>query len=288
LQELRSEINGLNSGDDATGVVASILQVSDNDFRLLLTKEETGEDMAFTDAAGDYFSQLQASEQAQFTIDGISMTRSSNTVDDAIPGLTLNLQGEDDTTALTLEVGRDNDEITGNIRSFVNAYNDVMGYINQQMKYNEATERTGGALFGDNTLKSIKSNLQNLVVESGLSAVGITTGNDNKLNIDADELEDALNTDFEGTVSLFNSMATVMDDSLDNVTDSIDGTVALQKENLQSGMDRLDERIASAREHVDRRMQLMTDQFVSMETALTQMQSQSSYLMFQLGTTSLI
>jgi len=81
LNAIRDEINALNSGETPTGVIASVLKVSDTDYRLILTAEETGAaGFNFTDAAGDYFHLLQAGEDAAFTIDSIAMNRSSNTV----------------------------------------------------------------------------------------------------------------------------------------------------------------------------------------------------------------
>jgi flagellar hook-associated protein 2 len=80
-------------------------------------------------------------------------------VDDVIPGVTLNLKKVALDTTVTLTVGRDYDAVKEEIQGFVTAYNDVMDAINAQMKYDMANQQTGGPLFGDSTLRTIKSSL---------------------------------------------------------------------------------------------------------------------------------
>lgn len=283
LIALRDEINALDSGDNPTGVTASILRVGEGDYRLILTADETGADgITLTDAPGNYFNDtpLQDGKDAIFSIDGISMTRSSNEIDDALPGVTLTLVGAEEppTTTVSVRVTSDTDAVKKKIQTFVDAYNGVMDFISDQMSYNTDTKKTGGALFGDTTLKSIKSNIQNLFLNSGLSEVGITTGTDNTLTIDSDALEEALASNPNGTIATFNTMATTFADYLDSQTDSIDGTVVLQENSIQKNIDRLTDRIATAQEHITAQMALMTKQFQAMDVALSQMESTVSIL----------
>jgi len=94
---------------------------------------------------------VQAGADASFTLDGVAVTRSSNTVDDLIDGLTLNLKKAASDTTVTLTVGRDYEGIKEAISGFVTAYNDVMNAINAQMTYNSDSGTAGGPLFGDST-----------------------------------------------------------------------------------------------------------------------------------------
>lgn len=157
---------------------------------------------------------LQAGEDAAFTVDGISMTSSSNTVTTAIPGITLNLAGEDPNTTLTVSVAPDLQGIQDKVTSMITAYNDVMDFINTQMTYNTDTKKTGGPLFGDATLKSIKSSLQSTVLKkistssqsaalNYLSDLGITVGENNKLELDSDTFQEKLQTNFQDVVRIF-------------------------------------------------------------------------------------
>lgn len=153
---------------------------------------------------------LQQGTDAAFTLDGLSMTSKTNTVTTAIPGVSLNLLGEDPNTAVTVNVGRDGEGIQAKVQAMLNAYNDIIGYVNSQMTYNAEQGTTGGPLFGDNTLKSIKVKLQAAMMGAVgnssikyMTDIGITVGEDNKLSIDSTKFQSVLGTNFDEVVKLF-------------------------------------------------------------------------------------
>ena len=155
---------------------------------------------------------VQAGADASFTLDGVAVTRSSNTVDDLIDGLTLNLKKAASDTTVTLTVGRDYEGIKEAISGFVTAYNDVMNAINAQMTYNSDSGTTGGPLFGDSTLRAIKNDLVDLVIDrvsgvdadfSTLGLIGINIGNDSTLSIDDEKLQESLENNFYDVRRLF-------------------------------------------------------------------------------------
>ena len=99
----------------------------------------------------------------------------------------------------------------------LNAYNDVMSYINAQMSLqyqSTGQSTTGGPLFGDNTLKSIKSQLQSAImsqVGTGsmdyLADIGITAGSTGQLSLNTTTFENAISTNFSGVVNLLSDSA---------------------------------------------------------------------------------
>ncbi|MBC7358516.1 MAG: flagellar filament capping protein FliD [Desulfacinum sp.] len=279
LNELQDEINALNTGSNATGVVASILKVSDSDYRLILTSEEEGAaGIQFTDAPGDYFSTLQAGEDAAFTIDGIAMTRSSNTITDAIEGVTLHLHGEDPATTVSLSIDRDEEAVTEKVQTFVDAYNSVVDYINDQFEYNALDEEAGGVLFGDSQLRSIKNRIQTTVLSQQLFNHGVTFSNDGTLEFDADEFTEALSKDYAGTISKFNGLAQSLQSVLDDLTDSVDGTVTKQIKSVEDQIDTLDDRILTMEDRIDAEMERLQEQFIAMDTAISNMNAQMETL----------
>ncbi len=152
---------------------------------------------------------LQQGEDAAFSVDGFNMTSSTNTVATAIPGITLNLLGEDANTTITVNVDRDGQAIEDKANAMVKAYNDVIAFVNGQMTYDPDTKQTGGALFGDNTLKSIKMNLQSIMLSQVgsstfkyMSDIGINIESDNSLSLDSTTFQNALDTNFDDVVSL--------------------------------------------------------------------------------------
>jgi len=180
--------------------------------------------------------QVVAGGNSLVEIDGVEVTDSSNIIDDVIAGVTLDLAsaGDGDTT-VTLDIERDIATIKTNIQDFTAIYNEIMTYINVQFSYDEASAATGGILFGDATLRSVKSDMTTLLTEqiwgvdsnfSVLSMVGITVDNDLILSIDDDALTGYLQTNFNDVMSLFagqgstsNSALTYIDHSRDTKAD---------------------------------------------------------------------
>ena len=226
-------INNANTGTNPTGVTASIINYAPNDYRLILTSDETGADgISLSDnsagtliqAFGWEDNQIVAGTDAVVEIDGVSVTRSSNFIDGVIAGVTLNLKAESDATTITLNVDRDLETITSNLQKLVDKYNDVMAYINSQFAYNADTEKTGGILFGDGTLRSVKDDLTFLISSATLSLVGIENhldgANQLELRIDEAKLNSSLQTNFRDVVGLFTGQGTPSDSRVSYVAHS--------------------------------------------------------------------
>ena len=159
--------------------------------------------------------EVNAGENAEFTVDNVVLTSASNTVTDVIEGVTLNLVGGDeDATTITLKVERDLGTIKSKINEMVSAYNEIMTYINTQFNYDEETNAVGGILFGDGTLSSVKSELINTITKTitgasseynRLALIGISLDDDVVLTVDDEDLTDALETNFEHVRKLFSA-----------------------------------------------------------------------------------
>ncbi len=155
--------------------------------------------------------QVQAGRNAVLTVDGVRLERESNSVDDAIAGVTLNLAKADSST-VTVSIDRDKSEITGMANSFVKGYNSVASWIREQTKYDEETESTGGPLFGDSTLTNVQTQLLNLVINTvdgassslnTLAAAGISLQEDGQLELDSTKFQGYIDTDFQNLTRLF-------------------------------------------------------------------------------------
>jgi flagellar hook-associated protein 2 len=178
LLDLRDRINAANSGDDATGVTASIVSISSGEHVLVLTAAETGADAAIAaadtsggilqslgvlDGAGAFLSELQAAQNAELEIDGLATTieRPGNTIDDIFAGVTLSLFKAEVGTTITLDVERDLNQVKQAIVDMVDAYNELRRFINQQALANvpEDDETGAGILAGTSALSEIRSRL---------------------------------------------------------------------------------------------------------------------------------
>ena len=180
LDDIAATINQQNT---STGVNASVVKVSDNDFRLVLAADDTGA-TGFTlsgadlDAAGalsalqigsvgqaNARSELQTAQDAQLEIDGLNITRSSNIIGDAIAGLTFTLKQADPTVTATMSVGIDQAALQAEVDGFIASYNTIVDYINQQFVFDTATE-ANGVLASESILTSVQRSLTSTVLQT--------------------------------------------------------------------------------------------------------------------------
>ena len=136
---MKNAINAANAG-----VTASIINDgSSNPYRLLLTADDSGIANSFTVAdnliGGQALglSETQAAADAQFVVNGVSISKSSNTVSDVISGVTFTLKNQT-AAAVTLSIGKDIDSIVKSLKDLVAAYNEVNSFISNQFTYNHA------------------------------------------------------------------------------------------------------------------------------------------------------
>jgi flagellar hook-associated protein 2 len=212
---LNGVCNAINSAN--AGVTATLINDgSSTPYRLLITADETGTANSFTltdnlsggQALG--LTQTQAAADAQFLMNGVSMSKSSNEISDVISGVTITLK-EESTNPVTLRVDRDVDSIVTAFKDFVSAYNAVNSFISGQFSYNKSSE-SAGVLAGDSTLRSVQSSIQNQLVQSvknqfttfGVTGqVGLDFGRSGELSLDESELRETLSKNFTAVSALF-------------------------------------------------------------------------------------
>ncbi len=211
LSGVRNAINAANCGVRATIVDDG----SASPYRLLITSNDTGTANAFTvtdNLSGGRalgITQVQAAEDSRFVVNGIAITKSTNTVSDVIDGVTLTLKQET-TSDVRIDLETDTDSIVKSIQDLVTAYNSVNSFINDQFRYNTATE-SAGVLSGDATLRSIQSMLQKQFLQSvrnqytsfGVtSQIGLSFNRDGGLELDETKLREALADNFTDVAAL--------------------------------------------------------------------------------------
>jgi flagellar hook-associated protein 2 len=178
LAGVRDAINAAGAGVTA----AIVNDGSASPYRLVLTAGSSGaaNTIQVTNnlAAGELHdaiagaTQVSAALDAELTVNGVAVTSASNTVVDAVPGVTINLVG-DGTTTLT--VARDSAALQAAAGAFVKAYNDVNTTLAGLTAYN-ATTKQGGVLLGDATVRSIQSQLRSTLSQALSDTGGSLTG----------------------------------------------------------------------------------------------------------------
>jgi flagellar hook-associated protein 2 len=210
LGGLRDAINAANAGVTALIVDAN---GSGTQNKLVLSSNATGAagrvqlvETSATGTAADLnltslnppgatndFSDLDA----EFTVNGLALTRSSNTVSNAVTGVTFNLL---DSGRSTIKVSANTAEIEGKIKSFIAAYNDVQDFVAAQYA-KDSSGRPSGALVGDPTLRSVQSQLRTALGQAfasnggpftNLTQLGIGRTDSGQLTLDSAVLNDKL------------------------------------------------------------------------------------------------
>lgn len=158
-----------------------------------------------------YEMETTAGQDAKVKIDGIAVTRSSNSIDDVISGVTLNIAAIENGKKVNLTISRDTDSIKTSISDFTTAYNDIIEFINQEFAYNEDTKKAG-ILSGEGTLRTIKSIVQATVsgtislLPAGSNAIvliGITSDRFGKLSLKDSTFLSEINSDFYAVKRMF-------------------------------------------------------------------------------------
>lgn len=265
LSGVRDAIN-----DADIGVQATIVKVDSSNYKLVLTSEETGEDysmeitvddddlsdtntsglsqLAFNSSATN-LEQTQAGQDAVFSVNGLEISSSSNTVVGAIQGVTLNILDSDDTKTFKLTVSNDTESVKSNIQTFIEEYNSLIYTVSQYNQYDVA-EDEAGVLFGDSTLRSLLNSVRTTLSSTvdgltgsvlGLSSLGVTSRSYNGAQLTDAELEageipdlagmlvlnestldDLLETNFDDVAAVFAPMATTTDSDVTYVYSSDD------------------------------------------------------------------
>ena len=201
LEKIRDKINRAGAG-----VTASL--VNDSAGARLVLRGATGAENAAPglsalayDASTGGVSQMtrtQSASNAQATINGLSVSSTSNTMTGVVDGLTLQLN-KTSSTPINVNVTKDTEAIRKGIDTFVSTYNNVVSTVRVQSKYDEAS-KTSGPLQGDSTARGLLAQIRNMVGSSSgassvfgrLSDIGMDINVDGTLAINSTKMSSAM------------------------------------------------------------------------------------------------
>jgi flagellar hook-associated protein 2 len=238
IDAAHSSLSGVRDAINAAGIGVSATIVNDGTGnRLVVTSKDTGVansvrinvsdgDGNNTDTAGlsklaydptavagsgKNMSQLVSAQDATLLIDGLPITKSTNTISNAIQGVTLQLTKTNVNAPTTLTVSQDTSAVTNAVNSFVSAYNDLGKTLTDLGKYDAGSQKAG-PLQGDVTLRTIVTELQSDMTSqvqgltgryTALPTVGLSFDRNGKLTLDPKKLQDALAADPSSVQKLF-------------------------------------------------------------------------------------
>lgn len=223
LQGIRDAINAANMG-----VTASIVNDgSASPYRLAFSSNTAGSNNSMSlSVAGDatlsallsnnpagvqHLSETAQAQNANFKVNGVSVTKASNTISDVIQGVTFTLS-KTTTAPVSLSVVRDISAVSSAVTDFVSAYNNLSSSLKVISAYDPATKK-GGPLQGDSTIRALQTQLHGLLSQAvtgsggltSLAQIGISTQKDGSIALNSSKLSSAMTSNFNDIASLFAS-----------------------------------------------------------------------------------
>jgi flagellar hook-associated protein 2 len=231
---LQDVVDAINAQTSATNVEASIVQVSSGSYEMVLTgtadaaditySSSSGDDvlneLGFTDSSGAFSDVLQTAQAAEFTLDGISMTRDTNDISDVLSGVTFNLlQATPSGTTLNISIDADISQISTALQTFVTDYNAFRDAVIAQQATNlDGTASSSAVLFGDSTMRDIMTQIEQVLGTSvgglTMSDLGLSFNEQNELELDTGTLSSILTSNLGGVTTLLSAQTTTSSSQL--------------------------------------------------------------------------
>jgi len=251
------------------------------------------------------FTQASVGQNANLTVDGVPVSSASNTVTEAIPGVTLSLLGATTGQTASLTIASDASQVSTAINQFVTDYNTADGLINAQfaLTTNSSGTPSQGVLGADPTLGTLQTALEQALnyvapapttgttTVSNLSDLGITMNDDGTLSVDTTTLTNAVTTNPTDVQNFFqgaslNGFANSFTTALDNFTNPGTGAFTVDLNGMSQNSASLTSQInAYEAGYIANQQTILTADYSAAETALQTLPTQMAQLQAELGLT---
>lgn len=253
---------------------------------------------ALAAVSGSAAGYLEQAANAEFKIDGLSLSSASNTVDNAIPDVTLTLVGKTEAgKPLSVTVGQDNAGVKSNIKKFVDTYNKLISTSNQLTNVTQVGEGKPpvvGGLVGDATVRTLLGSVRNELVNPGgesgdavriLADLGITTQKDGTLKIDDGKLDSVLRDNYDAVGAFFVGDAGLMkrlEQRIEGYT-QVGGIFDERMKGLQSTISGIDKQKETLNRRIEQLQTRLFAQFNAMDSLVGQLSQTGDRLAQALG-----
>jgi flagellar hook-associated protein 2 len=306
IEDLKTAINDLGAG-----VTASVINTGSESspaYRLAMTAVSTGAsnavtivadntDLDFQNGSGTGGTDtLQAAQDAMIAVgdpnlNPVTFQRSSNTVTDAITGVTLTLNKTTGSDTISVNVSRDVTAVQTSIKDLATAYNEVIKFINERNTY-DITTKKGGIFFNEPTVRTVLSQLRTalssvvpgLTTYTSVGEIGFKTERDGTLTVDEAKLSAALSSNYTAVKDLFVNqidsvgIAQLLNVSVDSLDDIESGALTLRKKGLTNQISDLIDEITRKEDVLAQYEERLRQQYAALDGLLKQQQSQLSFL----------
>ncbi|SDC66596.1 flagellar hook-associated protein 2 [Desulfurella multipotens] len=287
LQSLANAINATNSG-----LSASIVY-NGSSYNLVLTTP-TGTQNNLTINTNNTLAVFgstptQNSQDAQATLDGVSITSQSNDLKNYIQGVDIQLQG---TGTTTITLNYNTSQLTQDMQTFVNNYNNLLQYVNQNNSY-DSTTNIAGAFFGSTAIQSVMASLRNAFFGlfnqntnqtiNSAESIGFSFDRNGNLQFNSLTFQQALSTNFNAvknilTNSSANGIMDLINNAVNQATSVNGGAITTAQNIIQNQINSLQSQINTLKQNLQNYQNNLVVQFSQLNTIMNQMQAQSQYL----------
>jgi len=226
--------------------------------------------------------EVSKAQDAELRVDGVLLSRGSNTITDAINGVTLSLQNAEEGSVIDVNVNKDQDNAVKSIQGFADAYNNLVKFFEEQRS------DTTAALYGNPTFRStmnafttaLRTNVATNSTYNTLSVMGVALNKTGTLDVNAAKVKTALDGKPGEVEALFGltGVGNAFVTATDNATRFGTGTISTQTISIDDNVRQLRSRADEAARRLEIRRTDLVARFAQMETTLSRLNSTRSYL----------
>jgi flagellar hook-associated protein 2 len=293
----------------AAGTVNASVVTDATGSRLVLSSANTGAANGFSVAATGALSQFsfaagaqtmtseQTAANASFSVNGLALTSTTNTVSSVISGVTLNLNLPNSTSQI--QVGTDPKAVTDSVNGFISAYNSFITLTNKLTSY-DSTANSSSVLTGDSATRNMVGSLQSILGSqwsttgtgpSYLAQIGVSVNTDGTLALDSTKFQGALSANASGVAAMFTTatgtgaaqgFAVQMANAVQQIEGS-NGALGSAQANLQAQVVYMNNQQASMQASLAQTQAALTQEYSALNAEISAAQAQQASLTNQLA-----
>lgn len=297
LQELANQIN-----DAQAGVRAMVINTKyqPDPYRLLVVSEASGKEARIyldEDTTFMEFKEQVTGRNLDVLFEDVPVTDEDNVLDDLIGDVTLNIRRSEPGTRVQISIIHDIDATVESIKSFVEKYNEVASFINNQYVEDPQTG-SYGLLSGDSSVKYVMRQLQSSLMGiqkanekfNTLVDIGITTNpKTGVLEFNESKVRQALTENYDSVANIFirstksTGIAELMSQKLANFRDPATGVMRTRVRSLDKIIENQDAEIARRERQLEDQEKAINRRFSALEGTLGSLMSQQDFLKSRFG-----
>jgi flagellar hook-associated protein 2 len=288
LQGVAGAINEADFGvsatvvNDGSGYRLALTSKTGTENQLNITSPDSSLSGLTYDGGSTGMTETAAAADAQLSINGVSVTSQSNTISDAVQGVSFTLGA---TGSSTVSVAPDSSAVTNAVQAFVKAYNSYAQDVSKYASYDSKT-KTAGVLLGDATLRGLTSQLQNGVAQriagapsgySTLMDLGITANADGTLSLDTSKLTSAITSNYSGVLTALQGAGTQLGGVVSSMTGT-NGIITARTDSINQQLTGLQSQLTALNARMQQEQQSLMQQYNAMDTTVANLKNTGSYL----------